>query len=84
MRQALIKLALSTQSQGHGVPIRLIRTSAADVQGLVREFGKDIVLLPGRDMLSLHFAPIDPKLDVHAFGNGSDSIFKNCVSERKA
>ncbi|CAJ1353880.1 unnamed protein product [Effrenium voratum] len=28
----------------HGVPIRLIRTSAADVQGLVREFGKDIVL----------------------------------------
>ena len=30
---------------GHGVPIRLIRTSVADVQGLVREFGKDIVLI---------------------------------------
>jgi len=29
----------------HGVPIRLIRTSVADVQGLVREFGKDIVLI---------------------------------------
>ena len=31
---------------GHGVPIRLIRTSVADVQGLVREFG-DIVLTLG-------------------------------------
>jgi len=29
----------------HGVPIRLIRTSVADVPGLVREFGKEIVLI---------------------------------------
>jgi len=29
----------------HGVPVRLVRTSVADVQGLVREFGKDLVLI---------------------------------------
>ncbi|CAE7778362.1 sec14l1, partial [Symbiodinium pilosum] len=29
----------------YGVPVRLIRTSVADVQGLVREFGKDLVLI---------------------------------------
>ncbi|CAE7245050.1 unnamed protein product [Symbiodinium natans] len=29
----------------HGVPVRLVRTSVADVQGLVREFGKELVLI---------------------------------------
>ena len=38
---------MSSDLSGHGVPIRLIRTSVADVPGLVREFGKEIVLFLG-------------------------------------